>query len=497
MNKKLSGKIFLFVNIFILLSFLSFVCGCTKRYKVTFIVDNETYKTVEVKKGNTIEKIEAPTKENHYFKGWFDENNLFDFSTSIKKDYNLVAKYDTFCDVDGHDWIDATCTTTKYCQRCGETEGVALGHIWKEATSQTPKTCTRCGVTEGDPLPEVESIEANYTMESFVEGGCNRLAKSAGMAIGQNPGGTAFNPLLIYGGSGLGKTHLAQAIGLEVKQNFPEKIVLYVSTNLFQTQFTEAVRKNEINDFLHFYQLIDVLILDDIHELAGKTATQNTFFHIFNHLQQLGKQLILTCDKAPAELSGIEDRLLSRFKWGLSAEIKSPDFETRKEIVLYKAKKDGIEFSDDVIAYICKFVNNNVRELEGAMISLLAQATFNKKDLTVELVRDILGKMVRKQATEDLTVDKIQQVICTHFHIEPEALQAKTRKREVVQARQLAMYFCKNYTKASLSFIGNQIGKKDHATVLYACKAVTDLMETDRKFRIEVEEIQKKLYCSN
>ena len=155
-----------------------------------------------------------------------------------------------------------------------------------------------------------------YTMESFVEGGCNRLAKSAGMAIGQNPGGTAFNPLLIYGGSGLGKTHLAQAIGLEVKQNFPEKIVLYVSTNLFQTQFTEAVRKNEINDFLHFYQLIDVLILDDIHELAGKTATQNTFFHIFNHLQQLGKQLILTCDKAPAELSGIEDRLLSRFKWG-------------------------------------------------------------------------------------------------------------------------------------------------------------------------------------
>ena len=170
MNKKLSGKIFLFANIFILLSFLSFVCGCTKRYKVTFIVDNETYKTVEVKKGNTIEKIEAPTKENHYFKGWFDENNLFDFSTSIKKDYNLVAKYDTFCDVDGHDWIDATCTTAKYCQRCGETEGVALGHIWKEATSQTPKTCTRCGVTEGDPLPEVESIEANYTKEEIYIG---------------------------------------------------------------------------------------------------------------------------------------------------------------------------------------------------------------------------------------------------------------------------------------------------------------------------------------
>ncbi len=192
-------------------------------------------------------------------------------------------------------------------------------------------------------------LNPSYTMDSFIEGSCNRLAKSAGMAIAQRPGGTAFNPLLIYGGSGLGKTHLAQAIGLEVKQNFPDKVVLYVSTNIFQTQFTEAVRRNEVNDFLHFYQLIDVLILDDIQELAGKTGTQNTFFHIFNHLHQSGKQLILTCDKAPAELEGMEDRLLSRFRWGLAAEIKVPDFETRKEIVLNKARKDGIDFSEDII----------------------------------------------------------------------------------------------------------------------------------------------------
>ena len=270
-------------------------------------------------------------------------------------------------------------------------------------------------------------LNPSYTMESYIEGNCNRLARSAGMAIAQKPGGTAFNPLLIYGGSGLGKTHLAQAIGLEVKQNFPNKVVLYVSTNIFQTQFTEAVRRNEVNDFLHFYQLIDVLILDDIQELAGKTGTQNTFFHIFNHLHQSGKQLILTCDKAPAELEGMEDRLLSRFRWGLSAEIKAPDFDTRKE----------------------------------------------------------------------LTVDKIQEVVCEHFNIPSELLQTKTRKREVVQARQLAMYFCKNYTKYSLSYIGSQIGKKDHATVLYACKAVTDLIETDRNFKIQVEEIQRKLYCRN
>lgn len=339
-------------------------------------------------------------------------------------------------------------------------------------------------------------LNPSYTMDSFIEGTCNRLARSAGMAIAQRPGETAFNPLLIYGGSGLGKTHLAQAIGLEVKQNFPNKVVLYVSTNIFQTQFTEAVRRNEVNDFLHFYQLIDVLILDDIQELAGKTGTQNTFFHIFNHLHQSGKQLILTCDKAPAELEGMEDRLLSRFRWGLAAEVKAPDFETRKEIVINKARKDGIDFSDDVIDYICKYVNNNVRELEGAMISLLAQSTFNKRDLTVDVVQDILGKMVKKP-TEELTVNKIQQVVCDHFKISEELLQTKTRKREVVQARQLAMYFSKNYTKYSLSYIGNQIGKKDHATVLYACKAVADLMETDRNFKTHVEEIQRKLYCGN
>lgn len=339
-------------------------------------------------------------------------------------------------------------------------------------------------------------LNPTYTMESYIEGSCNRLARSAGMAIAQNPGGTAFNPLLIYGGSGLGKTHLAQAIGLEVKQNFPQKVVLYVSTNLFQTQFMEAVRRNEINDFLHFYQLIDVLILDDIHELAGKTGTQNTFFHIFNHLHQSGKQLILTSDKSPAELSGMEDRLLSRFRWGLSAEIKAPDFETRKEIVVNKARKDGIDFSEEIIEYICKYVNNNVRELEGAMISLLAQSTFNKRDLTVEVVRDILGKMVKKQTVE-LTVEKIQEIVCGHFNISAELLQEKTRKREVVQARQLAMYFSKNCTKASLSYIGTLIGKKDHATVLYACKAVTDLIETDRKFKTQVEEIQRKLYSVN
>jgi chromosomal replication initiator protein len=335
-------------------------------------------------------------------------------------------------------------------------------------------------------------LHPSYTMESFIEGPCNRLARSAGLEIARNPGTTTFNPLLIYGASGLGKTHLAQAIGLSVKQNFPDKVVLYVSTNLFQAQFTEAVRKNEINDFMRFYKLIDVLILDDIHELAGKTGTQNTFFHVFNHLHQSSKQLIFTSDRPPAELSGMEERLLSRFRRGLPAEVKAPDLETRLAIVRDKVRKDGIDFPEEVLEHICRHVDNNVRELEGAIIALLAQQTFNRKELTAASVKEILGKMVARQPAE-LTVERVRQVVCDYFHMTPALLQENTRRREVVQARQLAMYFAKNYTGASLAYIGNQLGKKDHTTVLYACKAVANLMETDRAFHARVEELRRKI----
>jgi chromosomal replication initiator protein len=335
-------------------------------------------------------------------------------------------------------------------------------------------------------------LHPSYTMESFIEGPCNRLAKSAGNEIAKNPGKTTFNPLLIYGHSGLGKTHLAQAIGLSVKQNFPEKVVLYVTTNLFQAQFTEAVRRNEINDFMRFYKLIDVLILDDIHELADKTGTQNTFFHIYNHLQQLGKQLIFTSDRSPAELSGIEERLLSRFRRGLPAEIKSPDFDTRMSIVRAKVRKDGVDFPEEVLRYICEYVDTNVREIEGAIITLLAQQTFNRKELTAENVKEILAKMVAKHLPE-LTVEHICRVVCDYFHVSPTLIQEKSRKREVVIVRQVAMYFAKDYTNASLTYIGNQLGRKDHTTVLYAYKVITDLIETDRTFRARMDELRGKI----
>ena len=338
-----------------------------------------------------------------------------------------------------------------------------------------------------DPMLNPENSFTN-----FVEGDCNRLARSAGYAVANNPGGTAFNPLLIYGESGLGKTHLAQAIGIQVKEEFQEKTVLYVNANKFQTQFVDSIRNNNKNDFIHFYQMIDVLVIDDVHEFAGKEKTQDAFFHIFNHLHQSGKQLILTSDKPPVELQGLEQRLLSRFKWGLAADLQIPDFETRIAILRQKTYKDGIDLPADVIEYIATHITDNIRELEGALISLLAQSTLNKKEITLHLAKDMIDKLI-KNTKREISIDYIQKVVCNYFNIPLDHIQSKTRKREIVQARQVAMFFSKSLTKASLATIGTQIGGKDHATVLHACKTVNNLIETDKRFRIQIDEIEKKL----
>jgi chromosomal replication initiator protein len=335
-------------------------------------------------------------------------------------------------------------------------------------------------------------LNPTYSFSNFVEGECNRLARSASYAVANNPGGTAFNPLLVYGDSGLGKTHLAQAIGIEVKEKFPEKTVLYVNANKFQTQFVDSIRNNNKNDFLHFYQMIDILIIDDVHEFAGKEKTQDTFFHIFNHLHQAGKQLILTSDKPPVELQGMEQRLLSRFKWGLSADLQTPDFETRIAILNKKIYNDGITIPEEVIEYIATHITENIRELEGALISLLAQSTLNKKEITLDLTKEMIDKLI-KNTKREISIDYIQKVVCSYFNIGVEQLQSKTRKREIVQARQVAMYFSKSLTKSSLATIGTQIGGKDHATVLHACKTVNNLIETDKRFRLQIDEIEKKL----
>ena len=335
-------------------------------------------------------------------------------------------------------------------------------------------------------------LNPSLTFGSFIEGECNRLARSAGMSVAVDPGNTPFNPLYIYGDSGLGKTHVAQAIGHEVRQRHPELQVLYVSMNKFQAQFQTAYKNGEIPDFIHFYQMIDVLIIDDIQELTGKTGTQNAFFNIFNHLQLAGKQLVLTSDKPPVELKDIEQRLLTRFKWGLSARIDTPDYETKLKIIHAKAQRLGAQISDEVAAYLADNISANVREIEGALSSLVANASFLGRKITTTLAKEIL-KVYVKLYQKEITIDHIIDVVCKHLNLDFARFNSTERTREIAQARQIAMYLAKQHTKAPLTTIGASIGGRNHATVLHSCKAVSNLMETDRNFRNQVEEIEKKV----
>ncbi|MCM1169100.1 MAG: chromosomal replication initiator protein DnaA [Bacteroides sp.] len=347
-------------------------------------------------------------------------------------------------------------------------------------------------------IPGIKKIKVNsqlnpaYSFDNFVEGECNRLARSVGYSIAEKPSKTGFNPLFLYSPIGLGKTHLMNAIGLQAKLNYPDLTVLYVSAELFTQQFIDSCRNNTTNDFTHFYQLIDVLLIDDIHKLAGKDKTQDAFFQIFNQLHQSGKQIIISSDKPPVELQGIDQRLLSRFKWGLAAELQVPDVETRIAILQKKLHSNGVEMPKEVIEYIAYSISTNVREMEGVLNSLLAQSIHNKKTITMELARKMIDQIVHNSAKE-ISIDYIQKVICDHFELPVDKIHSNTRRREIVIARQLAMYFAKKHTKNSLAAIGAQCGKRDHATVLHACKTIQNLIETDKAFKGVVEELDKKI----
>ena len=368
----------------------------------------------------------------------------------------------------------------------------------KNASVAMPIDLNRDTIRNPFIIPGLKKIKVDwqlnpaYTLENFIEGDCNRLARSAGYAVAEKPVGTSFNPLLIYGGVGLGKTHLAHAIGIQMKERYPEKTVLYVTAERFQSQFVDAIRSNNKNDFVHFYQMIDFLIIDDVQFFSGKEKTQDVFFHIFNHLHQTGKQIILTADKAPIEMQGMEQRLLSRFKWGLSADLQVPDLETRIAILDTKIKMDGIDMPKDVAEYLAYSITSNIRELQGALITLLAQSSFNKKPINLELAKSMIDKFVKNTARE-VSIDYIQKVVCDYFDLPIELLKSKTRKRDVVQARQLAMYFSKSMTKSSLAKIGMHCGGKDHATVLHACRTVNNLIDTDKQFKTYVTDLEKKI----
>lgn len=336
-------------------------------------------------------------------------------------------------------------------------------------------------------------LNHKYTFDNYFEGESNKLARAACETIAVNPGKTAFNPLFIHGTSGVGKTHLCHAVGIRIKELHPEKKVLYVSAHLFKIQYAEAGRHNTTNDFINFYQGIDVLIIDDIHELAGIERTQNTLFHIFNHLHQNNKQLILTCDKAPSELKGVEERLLTRFRWGLTTKIDNPEKNLRLKILRNKILQDGLSIPEDVVDYIAENVVDNVRDLEGVIVSIMAHSLVYGKELDLPLAKRVIDQTIKKIEKKKITVDFIQDTVCKFYNIDAVLLQSASRKREIVQARQVSMYLSKTYTEMSLAQIGTLLGKKNHATVLHACKTVKEQMEVDKGFRDEIAEIEKTL----
>lgn len=335
-------------------------------------------------------------------------------------------------------------------------------------------------------------LNPNNTFERFIEGDCNRLARSAALAIAQQPGRTSFNPFLIYGGVGLGKTHLIQAIGNYARANNTVDSILYVSSEQFTTEFVQAIQYNRVNEFSLFYRQIDLLVIDDAQFFGGKEKTQEEFFHIFNALHQSGKQIVLSADRPPRDIDGIEERLLSRFQWGLAADMQQPDLETRIAILQRKAEDDGVDISQDIIEFIAHNIKSNIRELEGALIRLLAHSTLHKRELDVPMAREVLRDLI-KETRVTLTIDEIQAVVCDYLNIPVDLVCDKTRKREVVQARQIAMFFCKEMTQNSLKTIGLHFGGRDHSTVIHANQSVMNQIETDPKYRHMIDEIRDKI----
>lgn len=339
----------------------------------------------------------------------------------------------------------------------------------------------------------VESqLNASYTFDRFIEGDCNRLARSASWAISQQPGTTAFNPFLIYGGAGLGKTHLIQAIGNHVRQHHKSQSVLYVSSESFTSQFVQAIQNNRVGDFSSFYRQIDLLIVDDVQFFGGKEKTQEEFFHIFNTLHQSGKQIILSADRPPKDIEGIEERLLSRFQWGLTTDVQIPDLETRIAILQRKAEDDGLPVNPDVLEFIAHNIKSNIRELEGSLIRLQAHSMLHGRDVDLDVAREVLKDLI-KTTRVSLGVEQIQQITCEYFGVSEDLVRDRTRKREVVQARQVAMYFSRRLTKQSLKAIGLKFGGRDHSTVIHAVESVENQMETDPQFLNIIEELQHKL----
>ncbi len=375
---------------------------------------------------------------------------------------------------------------------------VDIGPMGARPASSGAKTQTTGGNKAPNPLqaPMPEDLDSqlneNYTFENFIEGASNKLPRSVGQAVAEHPKQSTFNPLFIYGSSGVGKTHLVNAIGTKIKELYPAKRVLYVSAHLFQVQYTDSVRKNTVNDFINFYQTIDVLIIDDVQEFACLSKTQNTFFHIFNHLHQNGRQLILTSDRPPTALQGMEERLLTRFKWGLLAELEKPNLQLRHDILESKIKRDGLRIPEEVVDFVSENVSDSVRELEGVINSLMAYSIVWNREIDLPLAERIIKCAIRKEKKQ-VTIELILDKVCGYFDVKQEEVLTPCRRQPVAQVRQIAMYLAQKHTDLPLSRIGSLIGKRTHATVLHSCNVVEGLLHVDKAFKSKMEEIEKLL----
>ena len=382
-------------------------------------------------------------------------------------------------------------------------EQISLTYVISEEVEpkKTEKEIAPQVIENTKPVPPKQEHNAflnyRYTFDNFIKGENNQLARAAATAISENPGGTSFNPLFLYGGVGLGKTHLMQAIGNKILEKIPDKRVIYLPSDIFTVQFVESIKSDKVNEFSGFYRSMDVLIIDDIQFLIGKEKTQDLFFHIFNTLHQARKQIVLSSDKPPKDLKGLDERLISRFQWGLSADIQSPDLETRIAILKKKSEDYGMLVSDEILEYIASSITSNIRELEGCLIKLLANSSLNSKDINLDLAK----RTVKEIATDrkiNISIDNITKTVCSALSIDENKLRDKTRKKEIVLARQLAMFFSKELTKSSLKTIGLHFGGRDHSTVIHSCNSIEQMQQEDSSIKTLVENLrsQIELACS-
>lgn len=453
-------------------------------------IDKMLYETwfepiTAVKFEQNILQLRVPSQ---FFYEYIEENFIHLLSTALKREFGDQVRLEYKVLVDSSNESITPISTVLPTQNKSYSANNRTGDNIVPKTIQNPFKAPEVGKKEIDP-----NLNSSYTFGNYVEGECNRFVTTVAKSISENPGSSSFNPLFIHGKSGVGKTHICQAVGHKVLELYPDKTVLYVPANTFYTQYAQASKANNVNSFIYFYEQIDVLILDDVHDLLSKPKSQDIFFHIFNHLYNQKKQVIITSDRPSAELQGLNERLASRCMAGLAVKIDLPDYATRCEILKFKLYSDGIELEESLITYISQRLKTSVREMEGFYISLIAHATYSNKKIDAQLIDELLGHFVVQQTAKEISMEIIRKQVADFYKLTIEEINSNSRKRNIVQARQICMALCKHHTNTSLQQIGDNFGKRAHATVLHALKAVENLIQTNELVKYEYNKIKEQI----